>query len=86
MTKALEPDLLLLDIRMPRMNGIEVARQLKKEMPKLKIIILTIHNLLEYRKAAKKSGVDAFVLKLCMDKELMPAIRGVLNPKWVDKR
>jgi len=84
--RALGPDLVLLDIRMPLMNGMEVTRQLKKERPKLKIIILTIHNLLEYRKTAKEYGADAFVLKVSMDKELMPVIKGVLDPKRVDKR
>ena len=84
--RALEPDLVLMDIRMPLMNGIEVVHQLKKEIPEVKAIILTIHNLLEYRKAAKKSGADDFVVKVSMDEELIPAIRGVLNPKCVDKR
>jgi len=74
-------DLVLLDIRMPRMNGIEAVQQLKEETPELKAIILTIHNLQEYRKAAKNCGADDFILKVSMDKELVPAIRGVLNLK-----
>jgi len=77
--KALGPDIVLLDVRLPRLNGIEVTQRLKKELPKLKIIILTIHNLLEYRKAAKNRGADAFVLKVNMDKELVPAIRRIIN-------
>ena len=78
--RSFKPDLVLLDVRMPRMNGIEVTRQLKKEIPKLKIIILTLHNLLEYKNAAKSCGADAFILKLCMDKELLPAIRNIFDP------
>ncbi len=78
--RALGPDLLLMDIRMPFMNGIEAVRLLKKEMPEVKAIILTIHDLQEYRKAAKNCGADDFVLKISMDKELMPTIRGILNP------
>ncbi len=78
--RTLGPDLVLMDIRMPLMNGIEVVHQLKKEMPEVKAIILTIHDLQEYRKTAKKCGADAFVLKLCIDKELMPAIRDIFDP------
>ncbi len=78
--RKLKPDLVLMDIRMPLMNGIEVVHQLKKEMPEVKAIILTIHNLLEYRKAAKKSGADGFVLKVSMDGELVPAIRDIFDP------
>ena len=78
--KTAKPDLILLDIRMPRLNGIEVIPQIKKERPESKVIILTIHDLKEYRKAAKDCGADAFILKLCMDKELIPAIRDAFNP------
>ncbi len=78
--RALGPDLVLMDIRMPFMNGIEAVRQLKKEMPETKAIILTIHDLLEYRKAAKKSGADGFVLKVSIDKELIPTIRDIFDP------
>jgi len=78
--RALGPDLVLMDIRMPFMNGIEAVHQLKKEMPEVKAIILTLHDLQEYRKVAKNCGADAFVLKVSIDKELMPAIRDIFNP------
>jgi DNA-binding NarL/FixJ family response regulator len=78
-TKALKPDLVIIDIRMPRMSGIDAIKQIKKELPGIKTIILTIHDLQEYRKAAKKCGAEAYVLKISMEEELVPTIRGVLD-------
>ena len=52
----LNPDLILMDVRMPKMNGLKATRQLKEKMPELKIIILTIYDMDEYREAAKAVG------------------------------
>jgi len=70
----LQPDLILLDIRMPKMNGIEVTQQIKKSMPWIKIIILTFYDLEEYRKAVKTSGASGYVLKKLIVKDLLPTI------------
>ena len=75
----LQPDLVLMDITMPRMNGLDVTRQLKKILPELVIIILTIHDMDEYRKAAIASGASAYVLKKAMMAELLPAVRMALS-------
>ncbi|MCJ7579525.1 MAG: response regulator transcription factor [Candidatus Aminicenantes bacterium] len=77
--RELNPDLVLIDIRMPKMNGIEATRRIKEEWPGLKVIVLTIHDLQEYRKVAKKIGADAFVSKVSLDNELIPAIRDVFK-------
>ncbi len=75
--RVLEPDLVLMDVRMPGMSGLEAARQLKGEMPCLRIIILTLYELEEYREAAMASGVNHYIVKRSLLDELVPAIRGM---------
>jgi two-component system response regulator NreC len=77
--RELEPDLVLMDVRMPGMNGVNATRQLKNEMPELKVLILTIFDLQEYREAAMASGASGYVIKKFLIEELMPAIRSVLG-------
>jgi DNA-binding NarL/FixJ family response regulator len=77
--RELQPDVVLMDVRMPGTNGISATRQLKDEMPELKVIVLTIYDLEEYREAAKASGASGYVIKKSLIEELVPAIRGVWN-------
>lgn len=79
MAKELKPDLVLMDISMPRMSGLDATHQLKKIMPKLAVIILTIHDLDGYREAAMARGAHAYVLKKEMMEELIPAVRMALS-------
>ena len=73
--KELKPDLVLMDISMPRMNGLDATRRLKGIMPELVVIILTIHDLEEYKVAAMASGAYGYVLKKSLMEDLIPAIR-----------
>jgi len=57
------PDVLLLDINMPNMNGLEVLQHLKKQGRNVKVLMLTIHNEIEYLEKAIDIGVDGYVLK-----------------------
>ena len=57
------PNILLLDINMPQMNGIQVLETIRKEKIKVKILILTIHNEVEYLMKAVEIGIDGYVLK-----------------------
>ena len=75
----LQPDLVLVDITMPRMSGLDLTRRLKRIMPELAIIILTIHDIDEYKKAAIASGASAYVVKKTMLAELLPAVRMTLS-------
>lgn len=59
----LYPDVLLLDINMPNMNGLEVLNSLKKSKPKLRILILSVHNEVEYVMKAIQSGANGYILK-----------------------
>lgn len=76
--RELKPDLLLMDVRMPGMNGVSATRCLKKEMPHLKVIVLSVYDLQEYRDAALASGASAYIVKKSMIEELIPAIRNVI--------
>jgi DNA-binding NarL/FixJ family response regulator len=77
--RELKPDVVLMDVRMPGTNGICATRQLKDEMPELKVIILTILDVQEYREAAIASGASGYVVKKCLIRELVPTIRGCLG-------
>lgn len=74
LVRALKPDLVLMDIRLPGMNGLEAIRWIKIEMPHVEVIVLTTFELEEYRQEALAVGADAFVVKRRMLKELIPAI------------
>ncbi len=72
-----QPDLILLDISMPRLNGIEAARRLKQSNPDAKLIILTMHADLSFVSAAFEAGVSGYVLKQSAATELVAALHDV---------
>ena len=74
-----KPDVLLLDINMPKKNGIEVLEEIKKKNINVKVLILTVHNETEYLLKAVDIGVDGYLLKDSESAELMRAINDVLN-------
>ncbi|RJP26809.1 MAG: DNA-binding response regulator [Candidatus Abyssobacteria bacterium SURF_5] len=76
-----KPDLILLDLVMPRMNGIPVIKELKRRWPEIKILVLTIHKSEEYILEALQSGVDGYCLKDATHAELMSAMRSILGGK-----
>lgn len=73
------PDILLLDINMPEMNGLEVLDEIKKKDYDLKVLILTVHNELEYLVKAVDIGVDGYILKDSESAELKRAIQFVMS-------
>jgi DNA-binding NarL/FixJ family response regulator len=77
----LNPDVCLLDISMPVLNGIETAIQLKQRGSTAKVLFLTIHEDLDFLDAALKCGASGYVLKRRMTSDLRPAIRDVLAGK-----
>ena len=60
---SVHPDILLLDINMPVMNGIEVLQEIKKKSISVKILVLTVHNEVEYLLKAVDIGVDGYIMK-----------------------
>lgn len=71
------PEVLLLDINMPEKNGIEVLKQMKAENLQIKVLILTVHNEMDYLMQAVDIGVDGYILKDSESSELKKAIRAV---------
>jgi DNA-binding NarL/FixJ family response regulator len=76
--ETLKPDLVLLDIAMPALNGIDAARQLKKMRPGTKVIFLTMHSDPDYITEAFRAGASGYLLKRSAASELITAIREVL--------
>ena len=77
----LEPDLLLMDLSMPRMSGMDAIREIKKRYPDIKIIALTVHKTEEYLLATLQAGADGYVLKDATHDELVLAIKNVMRGK-----
>ncbi len=75
------PDLVLMDLSMPKMNGFEAIKEIKKQQPDIKIIALTVHNTDEYILMTLQAGADGYVLKDATHDELLMAIRQVLSGK-----
>ena len=66
----LHPDLVLMDISMPLMSGLEAARQIKEHAPEIKVVFVTIHEEGTYQSLAKVLGVDGFICKTDLKREL----------------
>jgi DNA-binding NarL/FixJ family response regulator len=79
--RELKPDLILLDIGLPRLNGIEAAKQINETFPATRIIFLTLNNHAEVVRMALSTGAMGYVLKTDAGKELWPAIKTVLQGK-----
>ena len=77
----LKPDLILLDIGLPSLNGIEAARRIRQFSPSSKIIFLSQNNNLDIVRAALSTGARGYVHKLDVNKELLPAVDAVLRGK-----
>jgi DNA-binding NarL/FixJ family response regulator len=75
----MQPDIVILDVSMPLLNGIDAAVQLKKICPKAKIIMVTMHADTDYVRSAFEAGASAYVLKRSAVDELEQAIRAVLE-------
>jgi YesN/AraC family two-component response regulator len=74
-----KPDLILMDIRMPIMDGIEASRLIKSNRPETEFIIFTAYNDFEYAKQAINIGVNDYLLKPCPNEEFKEAINKVIN-------
>src|SRR5215469_14922459 len=73
----LKPEVIVLDISLPILNGIDAARQIKKEQPEAKILFLTMHANPTYLKEALLAGATGYVLKTSAREELLGALRDI---------
>ena len=76
-----KPSLVLMDLSMPRMNGMDAIKEIKKRSPETKVLALTVHKTDEYILAALQAGADGYVLKDSTNEELKLALRNVLSGK-----
>lgn len=79
MAQQLQPDIVTLDISMPQLNGIDAARKLHKDLPRTKIIFVTMHADQAYVNEAFKAGASGYLLKRSAGSELVQAIQSVMN-------
>ena len=75
------PDLLLMDLSMPKISGIEAIKEIKKRYPTIRVIALTVHKNEEYIIAALQAGAEGYVLKNATHDELVMAIKNVMKGK-----
>jgi DNA-binding NarL/FixJ family response regulator len=81
-----KPDVILIDINMPKMSGIEVSKVIDGKMPWVKIIALSMYSHPQYIKAMLRHGAKGFLSKNCLPQELFEAIRAVMDGKtYLDK-
>ena len=83
MVRSLRPDVVLMDVRMPGMNGIDATAQIAAEFPTTKVLILTTFDLDEYAFAGLRAGASGFLLKDTRPAELADAIRTVASGEAV---
>jgi two-component system response regulator NreC len=77
--RELKPDLILLDVNMPDMDGLTVLPKLRAESPQSRVLILTMHDDAAYLRRGLEAGASGYVLKNAVDQELLLAIRAVLR-------
>ena len=79
MAARLRPDVVFLDISMPRLNGIDAAKKVKKVLPDVKLIFVTMHADAAYVNEAFRAGASGYLLKRSASKELVQALQAVMN-------
>ena len=79
MVRKLRPDVVLMDVTMPVLNGIEATRQIKKELPETKVLALSVHTKREFVLDMVKAGVSGYMVKECVLDDLIRAIKVVVD-------
>jgi DNA-binding NarL/FixJ family response regulator len=77
--RSLEPNLVLMDMRMPEMDGLEATRAIKREHPEISILMVTMHDNNDYMLEAAKAGAAGYVLKDASRNELLATMRHVMS-------
>lgn len=76
----LRPDVLVLDIRLPDIDGLEVLRQLREAGDQTRVVVLSLWDNIEYRRTAAERGASAYVVKGAAFTQILPVIRGTTTP------
>ena len=80
------PDIVITDIKMPFMNGLELSRILKKEIPNIRIMVLTGYDEFEFAREALSIGADEYILKPFSSEKLIVALNGIAKKINEDKK
>lgn len=78
LVKQFQPQLVLMDLQMPEMNGLEATARLRESFPEIRVIMVTGHDTPELRRASRESGAQGFVLKSRLVEELPAVLSSVL--------
>jgi DNA-binding NarL/FixJ family response regulator len=76
------PDLVITDLMMPRLDGVQLTRRVRQDLPLTKVILMSSYTEDAYRLMASDSGADAFVSKQVLSTSLLPAIRDVIRRRF----
>ena len=79
LAERLIPDIIVLDVSMPKMNGIEAARQIRKALPECRILVLSMYDRKHYVMDMLAVGISGYILKVNVVQQLIPAIKAVLE-------
>ncbi len=83
LARNLRPNVVLMDIGMPLLNGLEATRQIKREHPEINVLVITVHDNEEYFRQVLEAGASGYILKRAAASELVAAIRAVNNGEAV---
>ena len=81
-TALMEPDIVLMDMTMPRLNGIQTTRQIAEKFPGVRVLVLSMHSDRELIVESLKAGARGYILKECTSDELYAAIRAVMAGQY----
>ncbi len=79
LAETLQPDLIMLDLSMPRLGGLEILPLMQRQFPQIKVLILTMHDDEAYLRKALRAGAAGYVLKKAANVELLTAIQAVMR-------
>jgi two-component system nitrate/nitrite response regulator NarL len=80
--RAHRPEVVLMDINLPGMNGLEATCRMKEQAPETAVVMLTTHDTPHHRLAAANAGAKAYVAKHEMETQLEAAVRSLLGSRW----
>ncbi len=81
-TERLQPDVVVLDISMPRMDGLEACRRIRKQVPKSEVLIVTQHNSAQMMREARNAGAKGYVVKSDAARDLLMAVEALSQHKF----